>query len=91
MMRKGPVPIQHKENYKCQRKIHHEKYPTASTVLFQLISHSFTRFIFSRVADQKEAHHRETDIVDTQRAEPKGIMIKPKPKLKYSIQNVPYK
>jgi len=84
-MLKGSVPINHKEDDKCQSQVHDKEYPSASAVFFQLTLHLFAGLIFSRVIYQRKAHQSKADIIRAQRVEPKGSVIESEPKLENTV------
>ena len=85
MMLEGSVKVDHEEDDQRKREVHHKEYASSSAIFYQLVFHSLSGSVFSRVSEQKEAHYAKADIVCTERAEPKGTVINSKAQLEYCI------
>ena len=91
VMHEGSVPVQHEKDDERQRKVHHKEYPTAGAVFEKLASLSFSRRVFSRVSEQKEAHDGKADVICTEGGKPESSVLNTEPQLKYTVQGIPRK
>ena len=85
MMMESSVPIDHKKDHKCKRKVHNKENDAAGSVFFQFTHHIFAGGMFSCMTYKKKTHDREQDIICRKRKEPESFMPETEPELKNGV------